>query len=67
MGDGADDVINLGICPICEETLKLSFPDALNFKGQIIHAKCAAILQAVAGEQERSACQPLLVGTENSI
>jgi pyruvate-ferredoxin/flavodoxin oxidoreductase len=40
-GDGADDVINLGICPVCGETLKLAYPDALDFRGHIIHAKCA--------------------------
>ncbi len=39
---GADDVIDLGICPICEGTLKLSYPDAVDMRGQIVHAACAA-------------------------
>jgi hypothetical protein len=35
-------VIDFGICPICEETLKLAYPDALDFNGHMIHATCAA-------------------------
>jgi len=42
IGDGADDVIDMGICPLCEETLKLAYPDAVDVGGQIIHATCAA-------------------------
>jgi pyruvate-ferredoxin/flavodoxin oxidoreductase len=42
MSDSADDVIDLGICPICEKTLKLSYPDAANINGLIVHATCAA-------------------------
>src|SRR5882757_6765455 len=38
VGDGADDVIDMGICPLCEETLKLAYPDAVDVGGQIIHA-----------------------------
>jgi pyruvate-ferredoxin/flavodoxin oxidoreductase len=42
MGDGADDVIDMGICPLCEETLKLAYPDAVDVGGQIVHSRCAA-------------------------
>ena len=42
MSEGADDVINWGICPICEENLKLAYPDAVHAGGQLVHAKCAA-------------------------
>ena len=39
---GADDVIDMGICPLCEETLKLAYPDAVDIGGQLVHASCAA-------------------------
>jgi pyruvate-ferredoxin/flavodoxin oxidoreductase len=42
VSDGADDVINLGICPICEESLRLAYPDAVHAGGQIVHSTCAA-------------------------
>jgi hypothetical protein len=42
VSEGSDDVINFGICPICEEVLKLAYPDALDVNGQLIHATCAA-------------------------
>jgi hypothetical protein len=42
MSDGADDVIDLGICPICEKTLKLAYPDAADVNGLIVHTTCAA-------------------------
>jgi hypothetical protein len=42
MNDGADDVINLGICPVCKESLRLVYPDAVHAGGQIVHATCAA-------------------------
>jgi hypothetical protein len=40
--DGADDVIDLGICPICEKTLKLAYPDAADVNGLIVHTTCVA-------------------------
>lgn len=41
LSTGADDVINIGICAVCEQTLKLSYPDAVDAGGQIVHATCA--------------------------
>jgi hypothetical protein len=38
---GADDVINIGICAVCEQTLTLAYPDAVDAGGQIVHATCA--------------------------
>src|SRR5258708_4493574 len=42
VGDGADDVIDIGICPLCEEILRLAYPDAVDVGGHIVHAACAA-------------------------
>ena len=42
ISEGADDVIDWGICPLCEETLRLAYPEAVDLGGQIVHAKCAA-------------------------
>ena len=42
VNDGTDDVINLGICPICEQSLRLAYPEAIHVDGQIVHATCAA-------------------------
>jgi hypothetical protein len=42
MSDSADDVIDLGICPICEKTLKLAYPDAADVNGLIVHTTCVA-------------------------
>ena len=39
--EGADDGVGLGICPLCEGTLKLAYPDAVDVGGQIVHATCA--------------------------
>ena len=51
MGDGADDVIDMGICPICEETLRLAFPDAVDVGGHIVHAACAVkIVEQMPGD-----------------
>jgi len=42
VGDGADDVIDMGICPLCEQILRLAYPDAVDVGGHIVHAACAA-------------------------
>jgi hypothetical protein len=42
MSESADDVIDLGICPICEKTLKLAYPDAADVNGLIVHTTCVA-------------------------
>jgi pyruvate-ferredoxin/flavodoxin oxidoreductase len=49
-GDGADDVIDMGICPICEETLRLAYPDAVHVGTQIVHAACAVKLVETQGD-----------------
>ena len=40
-GDGDEDVIDIGICPLCEETLHLAYPHAVDVGGQLVHATCA--------------------------
>ncbi|MGH9680027.1 MAG: hypothetical protein ACRD4Y_08755, partial [Candidatus Acidiferrales bacterium] len=40
-GDGDEYVIDIGICPLCEEMLHLAYPHAVDVGGQLVHATCA--------------------------
>jgi len=41
-----NDLVEMGICRLCREPLKLQWPDAVNYNGEMVHRKCVPEIAA---------------------